>query len=115
MQRYAWPETCAEFSISCERRLILTHEPHHLRGPDCPPWLTARWGHFAFQRCPSQASVCRLDDRGCAAGAAGQLKSKKIMSISIRSSGDGTLTLDDIEREVIVATHRQHIAAHRQR
>ena len=109
MQRYAWPGNVRELQNICERAAVLTHEPV-ISAALIAPWLTAI-GPAALEGGASipHASVLpgsMIEVRGTLA-AQNHVDLHSIIC-------DGTLTLEQIEREVIVATI-EHNRGHRQR
>jgi DNA-binding NtrC family response regulator len=108
MQHYAWPGNVRELQNICERAAVLTRD-QTVSAAMLAPWLTAAVptptnGSPAAMRPALPASMIELND---VMNAHAEIDLHSIIC-------DGKLTLEDIEREVIVATI-EHNRGHRQR
>jgi DNA-binding NtrC family response regulator len=107
MVGYAWPGNVRELQNICERAAVLTHE-QCIRAAMVAPWLGAA---------SSPAPVAAVAPNGVTRPASmielmGDVAPQILDARAIVC--DGRVTLDDIEREIIVAT-LEHNNGHRQR
>ncbi len=107
LQQYGWPGNVRELQNICERAAVLTHEPV-IRSTLIAPWLTA--GKPAATTSNQVRSVTLPTAMIEVNGINGSPPAIELHSIVC----DGKLRLEDIEREVIVATIEHH-RGHRQR
>ncbi|HRQ76150.1 MAG TPA: sigma-54 dependent transcriptional regulator [Phycisphaerales bacterium] len=109
MQQYAWPGNVRELQNICERAAVLTHG-ETIGASLIEPWLcSAQAVHPAR---PLASSMIELN--GHASERADSLNGSSNGSSVPLIVCDGHLTLEEIERETIVAT-LQHNQGHRQR
>lgn len=109
MQQYSWPGNVRELQNICERAAVLAQEPV-IRAAMIAPWLNAR---AAVVVVDSAADAARTTLPASMIEVSGVINTPA--EIDLHSIiCDGKLTLDEIEREVIVATIEHH-RGHRQR
>lgn len=103
LQQYDWPGNVRELQNICERAAVLTHD-HVIHADLIAPWLTVAGSVRRLAAATLPSAMIEVS------GMNGSPPAIDLHSIVC----DGTLTLEDIEREVIVATI-EHNRGHRQR
>jgi len=109
MKRYPWPGNVRELQNICERAAVLTNG-ETIMASLIAPWLGS------MSRVMPAAAVTPVANGTSNGGTlpASMVEAKPISEQAANIVCDGDVTLDDIEREVIVAT-LQHNGGHRQK